>query len=131
MSHARAALFPRLASWQDEVVMVGSKTGETRTWAGRRRRYLGRGASYTRGEMLDHPMQAGVQDIETMIFLQIVDEFQENALFKFGMHDSQNWAFHISVFDHARVRVREIAQPTLTINGTPMQFTASFKERMP
>lgn len=131
MSYARAALFPKLAQWQDEVVAVGSRTGETRTWAGRRRCYLGRGTSYTRGEMLDHPMQAGVQDIENMIFLQIVDEFQEKALFKQGKHDSQDWAFHVSVFDHAKVRVREIAQPVLVINGTPMLFTASFKERYP
>ena len=131
MSHARSALFPRLAAWQDEVVVIGAKTGETRTWAGRRRRYLGRGTSYTRGEMLDHPPQAGVQDIETMIFLQIVDEFQDEALFKQGKHDSQDWAFHMPVFERARVRVREIAQPTLVINGTPMLFTASFKERMP
>lgn len=130
MSTARAVMFPGLVQWQNEVVANGSKTGETRTWNGRRRRYLSRGATYTKGEMLDHPMQAGVQDIETMIFLAIADYFGSDALFKFGMHDSQTWAFRDVRYDEARVKVREIAQPTLVIAGTTMDFPASFKERM-
>ena len=129
MSRDRAALFPRLYEWQNETVIIGAKRGETRTWDGRRRRYLSRGYTYLKGEMLDHPMQAGVQGIENMIFLQIVEDFGDDSLFKLGMHDSQTWAFADRVIDRARVRVREIAQPTLTIAGTPMYFPASFKER--
>lgn len=129
MSLDRAALFPRLYEWQNETVIIGAKRGETRTWDGRRRRYLSRGHTYLKGEMLDHPMQAGVQDIENMIFLKIADYFQEDALFKLGMHDSQTWAFREARYDEAKVKVREFAQPTLVIAGTPMYFPASFKER--
>ena len=130
MSLARATMFPRLNQWQNEVVVVGTKTGETRAWDGRRRRYLGRGSTYLRGEMLDHPMQAGVQAIETVIFLSIVSHFGRDALFKFGMSDSQTWAFHAPRYEEAQVTVRELAQPRLCINGTWMTFPAGFKERM-
>jgi len=130
MSLARAVMFPRLNQWQNEVVVVGSKTGETRAWDGRRRRYLGRGSTYLRGEMLDHPMQAGVQAIETVIFLSIVSHFGRDALFKFGMSDSQTWAFHAPRYEEAQEKVRELAQPRLCINGAWMDFPASFKERM-
>ena len=130
MSLARQAMFPRLYQWQNEVVEVGSRTGETRTWDGRRRRYLGRGNTYLRGEMLDHPMQAGVQGIETVIFLSIANYFGRDALFKYGMSDSQTWAFCASRYEEARVKVRELAQPTLVINGVSMTFPASFKERL-
>ena len=81
------------------------------------------------GEMLDHPMQAGVQGIENMIFLNIADYFREDSLFKMGMHDSQAWAFRETRFGEAQIKVREFAQPTLTIAGTEMYFPASFKER--
>jgi hypothetical protein len=130
MSYARNAMFPRLAQWQNEVVAVGMKTGETRAWDGRRRRYLGRGNTYLKGEMLDHPMQAGVQAIETVIFLAIADYFGRDALYKFGMHDSQTWAFRATRYEEAKEVVRHLAQPTLTIAGTPMHFPASFKERL-
>jgi len=130
MSLARKAMFPRLYQWQNEVVEVGARTGETRTWDGRRRRYLGRGNTYLRGEMLDHPMQAGVQGIETVIFLSIADYFGQDALFKYGMSDSQTWAFCAPRYEEAKVKVRELAQPRLCINGTWMDFPASFKERL-
>lgn len=129
MSQARSALFPQLNQWQNEVFLTGAKAGETRTWYGRRRRYLSRGTTYLRGEMLDHPMQAGVQDIETLIFLSIADYFGDDALYKFGMHDSQTWAFHEPRYEEAKVKVREIAQPRLQISGTWMDFPASFKFR--
>ena len=130
MSIARKEMFPRLYQWQNEVVETGARTGETRAWDGRRRRYLARGTTYLKGEMLDHPMQAGVQAIETMIFLAICDHFGDDVLFKYGMSDSQSWAFRAHRYEEAKVKVRELAQPTLTIAGTPMHFPASFKERM-
>jgi hypothetical protein len=80
--------------------------------------------------MLDHPMQAGVQGIENLIFLAIVQHFGSDALYKFGMHDSQTWAFHAPRYEEAQEVVRRLAQPTLTINGTPMTFPAAFKERL-
>ena len=130
MSMDRAALFPRLVQWQNETVIVGAKRGETRTWDGRRRRYLSRGHTYLRGEMLDHPAQAGVQGIENAIFLAIAGHFGLDALFKFGMHDSQAWAFREHRYEEAKIVVRELAQPTITIAGTSMYFPASFKERL-
>ena len=130
MAYARAAMFPRLIAWQNEVAETGSKSGETRTWAGRRRRYLSRGTTYTRGEMLDHPMQAGTQDIEHMIFLAIPAHVEPDYLIKFGSGDSQTWAFREPRYEEAKVKVREIAQPRLQINGTWMDFSASFKERV-
>ena len=130
MSQNRAAMFPGLNQWQSTVVADGSRTGTTRTWDGRRRRYLGRGTTYLKGEMLDHPMQAGVQGIETVIFLAIADYFKMDALYKFGMHDSQTWAFYAPRYEEAKLKVRELAQPTITIAGTSMYFPASFKERL-
>lgn len=130
MSLARKEMFPRLYQWQNEVVETGVRTGETRAWDGRRRRYLSRGATYLKGEMLDHPMQAGVQAIETMIFLAICAHFGEDALFKYGMSDSQSWAFRAPRYEEAKVKVRELAQPRLCISGTWMDFSASFKERI-
>ena len=129
MSQNRSAMFPGLGRWQNEVVEVGTRTGETRAWDGRRRRYLGRGSTYLKGEMLDHPMQAGVQGIETAIFLSIAGYFKMDALFKYGMSDSQTWAFHAPRYEEAKVKVRELAQPRLCISGTWMDFPASFKER--
>jgi hypothetical protein len=75
-------------------------------------------------------MQAGVQGIETVIFLAIADHFGRDGLFKLGASDSQTWAFRATRYEEAQVKVRELAQPRLCISGTWMDFPASFKERL-
>jgi len=130
MARERAALFPGLATWQDRLVEDATRTGETRTWAGRRRRYLDRGkGNYLRGEILDHPMQAGVQDIANEVFLEIVDTFGSDVIYKYGKHDSMIWGIRESAYDDICSGIRAIVTRSRMINGVEMAFPASFKER--
>lgn len=128
MAHAEAALFPRLTQWQREFVERAMERGETRTWFGRRRRYLSHRGVYKKGEMLDQPMQAGVQDIAMLTFLEIKDRFGADTIFKYGKHDSQKWAIRRDRFDEITPEIRRIVTQARNIHGVMVEFPATFHE---
>ena len=128
MDHRYEALFPGLAVWQREFVAEAMKRGETRTWYGRRRRYLAKKGTYKKGEMLDHPMQGGVQEIAMLTFLEIKDTHGPRTYFAYGKHDSQWWAIHRSQWGITEDIKRIVTQPR-NIRGEMIPFPATFKSR--
>lgn len=130
MGHKRAALLPKLLTWQDEVARKGAQLGMTRTWYGRRRCYLGRRSAYLKGQILDHPMQAGVVDLMMLIFLEIKEALGNDVYYVYGKHDSQVWAIRQEKWDYALPVIKSVVANPREINGRLATFPASFKERM-
>ena len=125
-----SAMFPGRAAWQDRLVEEALRVGETRTWAGRRRRYLDRGkGNYLRGEILDQPAQAGAQDLSNEVFLEVAETFGADVIYKFGKHDSQIWGIRESEWDRITPQIRTLVTRPRMIDGVEMTFPASFKER--
>lgn len=129
MSVMRASLFSGLAKWQNDMVASATRIGETRTWAGRRRRYLSKEYNYLRGEMLDHPMQAGVQDLENAIILEVKEKFGSDVYIVYGMHDSQKWGVKEERWTEIVAGIQEITTRPRLVNGRWLDFPASFSER--
>lgn len=129
MAQRRAALFPKLISWQEETSRKGALAGETRTWYGRRRCYLGRRGVYLKGQILDHPMQAGVVDLMMLTFLDIKEALGEECYYVYGKHDSAIWAIHEDRWDEAVPLIKQLVTKPREVNGRTVSFPASFKER--
>jgi len=79
--------------------------------------------------MLDHPMQAGVQDIANEVFLEIADTYGSDVIYKMGKHDSMIWGIRESRWDRIILGIPVIVTRPRTINGVVMEFPAQFKER--
>ena len=124
-----AAMFPRLLSWQEETARKGALEGLTRTWYGRRRCYLGRRGAYLKGQMLDHPMQAGVADLMMLTFLEIKEAYGDDVYYVYGKHDSAIWAIREEKWEEIVPGMRAIVTKERLVNGRLASFPASFKER--
>lgn len=130
MAHKRANLLSKLILWQEETSRKGSLAGETRTWYGRRRCYLGRRGAYLKGQILDHPMQAGVVDLMMLIFLEIKESLNDDCYYVYGKHDSAIWAIRQDRWKEAVPLIKSIVSHPRLINGRTVSFPASFKERL-
>jgi hypothetical protein len=130
MANKRARLLPKLIAWQEETARKGALTGETRTWFGRRRCYLGRRGVYLKGQVLDHPMQAGVVDLMMLIFLEIKEALGKDCYYVYGKHDSAVWAIREEIWHEAGAIIRGIVTKPREVNGRTVSFPASFKERL-
>ena len=130
MARKRSTLLSGLTTWQETTARRGAELGMTRTWYGRRRCYLGRRGVYLKGQILDHPMQAGVVDLMMLIFLEIKEALGNDVYYVYGKHDSQVWAIRAGVWEYAVNTIKSIVATPREINGKVAIFPASFKERL-
>jgi len=79
--------------------------------------------------MLDHPMQAGVQDLENAIVLEVKERYGPDVYFVYGMHDSQKWGVREAVYGDVCSGIRAIVTRSRLVNGRLVEFPASFSER--
>lgn len=129
-AHAWLAAHPAIVQYHRQVADQVRRTAMSRTFMGRRRVYNGKLADLGR-EALAHRDQAGTQDIMNHVFLSIKDRYGADVVYKYGMHDSMTWAVREERWADLAPGMRELAQPTWTINGVKMRFPAVFKEVWP
>jgi hypothetical protein len=130
MARKRSTLLSGLTTWQETTARRGAELGMTRTWYGRRRCYLGRRGVYLKGQILDHPMQAGVVDLMMLIFLEIKEALGNDVYYVYGKHDSQVWAIRAEMWESAVNTIKSVVATPREINGKVAIFPASFKERL-
>jgi len=82
-------------------------------------------------QILDHPSQAGTQDIANLTAIEIKDTFKDALYYVYGRHDSMIWAIREPFFDEIEPRLKEIVQQPRNIFGLEIGFPASFKVRRP
>ena len=119
---------PAIVAWKHRHVSQGKRTRMSRTWHGRLRRFTDH-YSNLNDQILDHPSQAGTQDIANLVAIEIKKRFKDAVYYVYGRHDSQNWGIQERFFDEVRPQVEEIAQRSRNIFGLEIPFPASFKVR--
>lgn len=132
-ANAWLAAHPAIVQYHRRTIEGKNRTGETRTWAGRRRKYMHAGSS-SDNECLAHPDQAGTQDIANLTIIEISRTYgvlggKDWCYYVYGNHDSQNWAIREERWEEVSAGIRRIAQQPRVIGGRMVEFPASFKER--
>lgn len=124
-AHAWLAAHPRIAAYHRRLEGNVLRTRETRTWFGRRRRYLG-DTKYVPNEALAHPDQAGTQDLANLVVVEIKHIYGPDVYYVRGMHDSQTWAIRAGQEEIVQGILR-IAQQSRRINGRDVRFPVEAK----
>ncbi len=127
-AHAWFAAHPAIAAYHRRVAAEIPHTRLSRTWRGRPRRYLSDGRHLTE-EALAHVDQAGTQDIENAIILEVKRRFAGDVYLGICRHDSQTWAIRRCQWERIVPEIKRIAQQPRRINGIEVAFPASFKIR--
>jgi len=119
---------PAIVHWKHRHVITGKRTRMSRTWHGRLRRFTDHFANLN-DQILDHPSQAGTQDIANLTAIQVKKEFKDAVYYVYGRHDSQNWGIQERFYSEIKPRLHEIVQTSRNIFGIEIPFPASFKTR--
>lgn len=117
---------PRIRQYWDSITREGIAKREIRTFRGRRRRLLTDSKSAMKRLIYNHPMQGGVSDIFNITLIRIANALP-NAVFKYGVHDSQKWGVPEHEYDRSLEVVKEIVNTPWNINGTDVVLPATFK----
>ena len=127
LGHAYLGAHPRLNRWRQGTIGHAATQGETRTFMGRRRRYL-QGGDIRARQALDHPVQAGGQDIANTIVIQVKDEFGNNVYYVYGMHDSQNWGVRREAWEEVTAGIKQIVLQAWHIGDADMVIPGTWKQ---
>ena len=119
---------PAIVQWKYRHVLAGKRTRVSRTWHGRLRRFTDHLANLN-DQILDHPSQAGTQDIANLVAIQVKKTFKDAVYYVYGRHDSQNWGIQERFYDEIKPQLHEIVQTPRNIFGIEIPFPASFKTR--
>ncbi len=124
-SNRYLAAHPAMARWREGVAQEVRSTGVSRTFMGRRRRFLGDSMSALR-EAYNHPMQGGVADILNTTTIQIAKALPYATLV-YTCHDSAFWEVEQSKVTEAQPIIKEIVEQTWNINSLRVSIPAKFK----
>ena len=114
------------AKWREWEADVRSK-GWTETALGRRRRLFHPSIAKKLRQGCNHPMQGFVADMLNRCVGELWCETRHGGgRFVTSIHDSIYWGVHTSAYGILRETIETTAQPTYTINGHDMTFTADF-----
>jgi len=116
---------PAMARWREEVAREVRSTGVSRTFMGRRRRFLGDSMSALR-EAYNHPMQGGVADILNTCTIQIAKALPYATL-TYTVHDAATWEVPIDKVAEATSIINAIVTQEWNIGSLKVSIPAKFK----
>ena len=125
-SNRYLAAHPAMARWREQVAQEVRSTGVSRTFMGRRRRFLGDSMSALR-EAYNHPMQGGVADILNTTTIQIAKALPYATLV-YTMHDAATWEVPADKVINASIVIDRIVTQEWSIGNLKVSIPAKMKE---
>jgi len=125
-SNRYLATHPAMARWKEGVAQEVRSTGVSRTFMGRRRRFLGDSMSALR-EAYNHPLQGGVADILNTTTIQIAKALPYATLV-YTMHDAATWEVPSDKVAEATSIINAIVTQEWNVGSLKVSIPAKFKE---
>lgn len=78
----------------------------------------------------DYPMQAGGAEMFNETVIALKEKYGDLIRFVYGMHDSQWWAIHESIWnEQTKVEIADIVEREWLINGQKVRIKGTFYQR--
>jgi DNA polymerase I-like protein with 3'-5' exonuclease and polymerase domains len=125
-SNRYLAEHPAMLAWREGVAREVHTTSVSRTFTGRRRRLLGKGASALR-EAYNHPLQGGAADVLNITTIRIANALPY-ATIVYTMHDSATWTVPAERAQEAQTVIQGIVDEPWDIAGLKVKLPVKFNK---